>query len=269
MRTRNLLWRKIQRYLIKLPLPLRQFFESIRFLRLRLRRQHYWFERACRQEFFRRAFVALSFNKIDGDYVEFGCHGGMTFGLAYQESRRAGHSCILWGFDSFSGLPAQKTAKDDHPQWIQGTMHTDLDEFRFICKYNGVPLAAYRVVPGFYEGTLVPDLSATSLPTNICMAYIDCDLYTSTLTVLNFLLPRFKHGMILAFDDYFCWSNTQVSGERRAIEEVLASDSNWQLVPYIQYGWHGMSFVVESKKAWVSDSSVRDNSIGGKATRNQ
>ena len=201
-----------------------------------------------RQEFFMRAFYALSFNKIDGDYVEFGCHGGVTFALAYHASRRIGYRCKLWGFDSFLGLPAQKVPEDEHPRWIQGTMHTELNDFHNICRKNDIPRSAYEVVPGYYDETLVSQDSSVNLPLNICMAYVDCDLYSSALAVLRFLLPRLKHGMILAFDDYYCWSSTQVSGERRACTEVFANNVDWRLVPYIQYGWHGMSFVTEKKR---------------------
>jgi hypothetical protein len=65
-----------------------------------------WREKTCRQEFFYNAFKALAFNGIDGDYAEFGCWGGMTFALAYHESRRHQHQAKLWAFDSFAGLPA-------------------------------------------------------------------------------------------------------------------------------------------------------------------
>jgi hypothetical protein len=48
-------------------------------------------------------------------------------------------------------------------------------------------------------------------------------MYSSTRTVLSFLESRLKHGMIVAFDDYFCWSSTQISGERRAFVEFVAA----------------------------------------------
>jgi hypothetical protein len=53
--------------------------------------------------------------------------------------------------------------------------------------------------------------------------------------------------MIVAFDDYFCWSATQMAGERRAMLELVAADRTWEWVPYVQYGWHGQSFVIESR----------------------
>ena len=54
--------------------------------------------------------------------------------------------------------------------------------------------------------------------------------------------------MIIAFDDYFCWSATKISGERMAMLELFSETSEWNLVPYMQFGWGGLSFVVESKR---------------------
>ena len=206
-----------------------------------------WQEQKCRQEFFYNAFKALSFNGIDGDYAEFGCSGGMTFALAYHESRRHRHKARLWAFDSFQGLPSPKEAADEHPVWKEGAMATSLDEFHTICASNGIPRDAYRVVPGFYDQTLTR-LSPEDAPKNIALAYVDCDLYVSSKTVLQFLMPRLKHGMIIAFDDYFCWSASQISGERRAMLEFFANDSKWALLPYMHFGWHGNSFVVEERR---------------------
>jgi hypothetical protein len=203
-------------------------------------------ERLGRQHFFYNAFKALSFNRIDGDYAEFGCWGGMTFALAYQEARRHRHKARLWAFDSFQGLPSPENAKDSHPAWVAGAMATPLEQFHSLCRANGIPKDAYSVVPGFYAETL-PAISSATLP-NIALAYIDCDLYSSTKAVLDFLMPRLKHGMIVAFDDYFCWSANQVSGERRAMLECFAMNSKWELIPYMPFGWHGHSFLVSSKE---------------------
>jgi O-methyltransferase len=204
-------------------------------------------EQKCRQEFFYNAFKALSFNGIDGDYAEFGCYGGMTFALAYHESRRHRHKARLWAFDSFRGLPSSKETGDEHPAWQQGTMATSLEKFHAICASNGIPSDAYSVIPGFYDQTLT-GLSPDDAPKNIALAYVDCDLYSSTKAVLQFLIPRLKHGMIIAFDDYFCWSASQISGERKAMLEFLGHDARWSLLPYLQFGWHGNSFVIEDRR---------------------
>lgn len=203
-------------------------------------------ERLCRHEFFYNAFRALSFNGIDGDYAEFGCHNAMTFAMAYHEAVRHKHEARLWAFDSFSGLPAPKDDRDSHPKWVENKMATSLDRFHERCASQRVPRDAYEVVPGFYEETL-PAMSDTDAPDNIALAYVDCDLYSSTMDVFRFLMPRLKHGMIIALDDYFCWSATQISGNRRAMLEMFPENSEWELLPYMQYGWHGLSFVVENK----------------------
>jgi len=189
----------------------------------------------------------LKFNEIDGDYAEFGSHGGMTFSLAYHESRSAGYPCRLWAFDSFRGLPTPKTPEDRHPKWIEGRFVTGIADFHRICRDNGLPRSSYEIVPGYYDETLSMSNPNIKLR-NICMAYVDCDLYSSTTSVLRFILPRLKHGMIIAFDDYFCWSSTQLSGERRAHNQILESNEEWRFVPYIQFGVFGLSFAVENKK---------------------
>lgn len=212
-----------------------------------LRDAHY-VEREGRRVFFQRAFTALAFNGIDGDYAEFGCCGGMTFELAYRYAKKQRHPAKFWAFDSFCGLPPQLGSADNHPIWVQGTMAIGLSQFENICKEIGMPPSRFKIVPGFYEQSLM-DTKDKNLPSNICLAYIDCDLYSSTKTVLAFLKPRLKHGMIIAFDDYYCWSSTQLSGERKACAEYFKDSPLWNLVPFMTFGGGGggMSFVVESK----------------------
>ena len=124
-----------------------------------------------------------------------------------------------------------------------------ISEFEKICREKGIPQSQFMIVPGFYKETLaIPNHH--NLPSNICLAYIDCDMYSSTKEVLQFLTPKLKHGMIIAFDDYYCWSSTQVSGERKACAEFFKDHPDWILVPFMTFGGGGggMSFVVESRK---------------------
>src|SRR6476646_8594834 len=176
-----------------------------------------------RYEFFRRAFRTAAFNGISGDYVEFGCDGCRTFSQAFYEMRRAGQRRMLWAFDSFAGLPPDDLNADEHPKWVAGGWTTGISDFHRLAERKGLPRESYRTVEGFYDRTIGPDASyGGPLPDDIAIAYIDCDLYTSTLCVLHFLRQRLKHGMIIAFDDYFCFSATRISGERRAFLEFQA-----------------------------------------------
>jgi hypothetical protein len=203
-------------------------------------------EVAGRKQFLQRAFQALAQNKIEGDYAEFGCYGAMTFRLAYGASRLSGVHVHLWGFDSFAGLPAPVDERDSHPRWIQGAMAISEFDFDELCASAGMSREDYTTVAGQYSETLSPD-SMAPRPDQIALAYVDCDLHSSTTDVLRFLLPRLQHGMVLAFDDYYCFGPNAASGERLAVAEAFAHNREWRLVPYIQFGWHGMSFMVESR----------------------
>lgn len=198
-----------------------------------------------RKELLRRAWHYARFNGIEGDYAEFGCHGAFTFRMAWHAMELVGATGHLWGFDSFAGLPEALDHRDEHPQWVAGTMTTSVEQFHRLCARAGMPRQRYSVVEGLYHETLSSHASGPR-PEAVAVAYVDCDLYSSTVDVLRFLEPRLRPGGIIAFDDYFCTNPDGPSGERRAALEHFAS-SAWQLVPYVQYGWAGLSFVVERR----------------------
>ena len=198
-----------------------------------------------KREFFWTAFRALEFNGISGDYAEFGCHGARTFRMAAEQIGRRGTRRHLWAFDSFLGLPDNLDARDEHPRWTKGKMMTTRPAFEATLAEAGIGPKRYTVVEGYYSDTLVR--TDIAFPEDIALAYIDCDLYTSTRDVLDWLAPRLKHGMILAFDDYFCWSATQVSGERAAFAEFRDAQPRWGFHRYRDYGWAGCSYVVEAR----------------------
>ena len=196
--------------------------------------------------FYFDAFVNLNVNGITGDYVEFGSWGANTLNLAHQAMRASGRSRHMWAFDSFEGLPAAADDRDLHPGWQPGSPHGQggVEKFHEACAAHGIPADAYTAVAGYYDATL-PPLGDTDAPADIALAYVDCNMYTSTVTVLEFLEPRLKHGMILAFDDYFGWSPTDVSAERSAFLELSRRLPQWHFERYKDVHRAGVSFVVE------------------------
>ena len=238
---------KLLKMIVKKLIP-KKYHYNLQMLRLFLEKDDLFHELSQRQEFMRKIFHFLSFNGITGDYLEFGCCSGNTFRLAYQESRKLNFNCKLWAFDSFNGLPSPSSHKDEHPRWKEGSMSISVDEFITICRNNRIPDSAYNIIPGFYKDTIgkLESLSP-GFPTDIALAYIDCDMYSSTKIVLEFLAKRLKHGMIIVFDDYYCLSSTAMSGERRAYLEFINKEHRFDFLPYLQFGWHGMSFIVEDK----------------------
>jgi O-methyltransferase len=234
----------------RLPAPFFKFVQNA-YHRVTGPGEHNEHELGDRYEFLRKAFASLRFNRITGDYAEFGCCGAVTFRMAYKHlsTYSADVPFHMWAFDSFEGLPESVGAIDAHPKWTKGNFSMSLEAFHKQCRLSKVPRSAYTTVQGFYEQTLAPDADGPR-PSKIRLAYIDCDLYSSTSAVLTFLKPRLQHGMILACDDYYCWSSEVPSGERLALADAFGDhNSDWRLLPYVQYGWAGMSFVLESTKA--------------------
>lgn len=197
--------------------------------------------------FFWDTFTALNINGISGDYVEFGSAGATSLGLAHQVICQTPAPRHLWAFDSFEGLPEPVTGLDHHPAFATGFAQGGLAQFHALNDANGVPRDAYTAVAGFFDTTL-PALGDGG-PQDIALAYIDCNMHSSTVTVLDFLAPRLKHGMILGFDDYFCWSPTEVSGERAAFDEFLTAHPEWNVVRFKDPTWGGASFVIEQVDA--------------------
>lgn len=91
------------------------------------------------------------------------------------------------GLDSFHGLP-----EDWRPGFPAGKFHA-----------AGHPLPFHRnamIVPGLFSET-VPMLVQRGLP-RLGLVHIDCDLYSSTVTALEGVLPFIGEGTIVVFDEY-------------------------------------------------------------------
>lgn len=199
-----------------------------------------------RHQFFYNAFYLINANSISGDYAEFGCFSGTSFMLAHLEKKRQNLDMQFWAFDSFEGLPDVRDRKDKHHAWKKGAMSMSKSEFIKKNEQNNIPADEYKIISGFYEESLVDN--SIILPKDISLAYIDCDFYSSTIEVLEFLIPRLKHGMIIAFDDYFMFTKDSISGNRKAMLEVFNEDLPFKLLPYMQFSHVGNSFIVEDKK---------------------
>lgn len=78
----------------------------------------------------------------------------------------------------------------------------------------------------------------------VSFVHIDCDLYSSTKTVLQHLSPRLRPGSIIVFDEYFNYPGWQ-DNERKAFVEYLEnSDLDGE---YIGFASSGQSVCVRLK----------------------
>lgn len=154
---------------------------------------------------------------IKGYYFEFGCHGANTIKMAYDSF----HHLFDWtyvAFDSFEGFPEIQEI-DKQEIWEKGKCKTTEDDFIRIATRHGIPKEKLITIKGFYDVSLTPELKSRLLPTKAAVVYIDCDLYTSTVPVLDFIKDFLQKGTIIVFDDWYCFHGDPEKGERRAFRE--------------------------------------------------
>lgn len=173
-----------------------------------------------------RHFIFLSIARfcvinrpIEGYYFEFGCHGANTMRMAWDTF----HRLFDWtyvAFDSFEGLP-EIDEIDRMKIWEKGKLMTTEAEFINVMAKHGVPRDKLITVKGFYHQSLTVDQQKKLLPNKAAVIYIDCDLYKSTVPVLEFIRAFLQKGTIIVFDDWNCFHADPNRGERRAFREFL------------------------------------------------
>lgn len=137
-----------------------------------------------------------------GHAVEFGVFKGTTLRMI------ADHMPVT-GFDSFDGLPET---------WRPG-----FDAGRFA-------LTSVPKVPGasLVIGLFADTLPVWSPPDRLGLVHIDCDLYSSTVTVLEHIGPRLEPGCIVVFDEYHGYPGWEVHEAKAWAEYVTDTGVEWE-----------------------------------------
>jgi hypothetical protein len=190
--------------------------------------------------------------KVDpGYYLEFGVLHGDSMLEAYQTLR--GFTEHYFGFDSFQGLPSfsDQDARSQHlmPMWQAGTVRGDSSEaVQRSLIARGMPAGKLTLIPGFYEQTL-PRLEIESLteqgPCHVCL--VDCDLYSSSKVVFEFIEPLLTTGTWLLLDDYWCYRGSPHHGQRKAFHEWLERSKRIGVSEWGNFRGWGKAFIVYLK----------------------
>lgn len=153
---------------------------------------------------------------LSGHIVEFGVFRGKTM------RHIAGHfpDQTCWGFDSFEGLPEPWFTKStqDGPSHPAGKFDLRLEETQPEFADN------VQLVKGWFSDTL-PDWLVNH-PGSISFMHVDCDIYSSTRTILDLCNDRIVPNTVIAFDEMYPWSDYEgydlwADGEYRALQEWL------------------------------------------------
>jgi hypothetical protein len=165
---------------------------------------------------------ALQKVKLTGHVMEFGVYQGLTLKIISDHFSNQ----IVWGFDSFEGLPETWFKKSEvgarRSQHPPGKFALDREELKVV--QNQFAKRKVKLVPGWFNQTVSPWMDHN--PGVISFLHVDCDLYSSTLDILTLLNDRIVPGTVIVFDEMYPWNDVEsydlwAQGEFRALGEWL------------------------------------------------
>ena len=180
----------------------------------------------------------------EGDYYEFGIFKGFSFWFAQNKAKELGLGSLrFFGFDSFEGLPIidglDITKRNIFYRGQYSCSQKDVE--KNLNKY-GVDWSRTFLIKGFFAESLNERIKKQHKMGRIAIALIDCDLYCSTVEVLNFIKDMLINKSILMFDDWNCFGKDNVRGQRKAFNEFLEKNNDFTAEPYFSYALYGQTF---------------------------
>ena len=198
-----------------------------------------------------RALHGISDKRV---YFEFGVHKGGSmlkfisaakkFCRRYREPL---NSFYIYGFDSFRGLP-EKQEGDDLGNWYTGKYACGLETVKKTVTDTGFPDSNLFLIPGFYQESLTSNLRKQLQIDSVIPAIvnIDCDYYSSTKTILEWLHPLLLSGTVIHFDDIWSFDGHPEMGELRAINE-FNQQGHGHLTPRGLHGYREQTYIYSAK----------------------
>lgn len=140
----------------------------------------------------------LKKEKFKGLICEFGVADGLSLNFIAEKSSDR----VVYGFDSFEGI------SEDWHNLKAGYFKTDYTKLFF--RGNA------KLYVGYFSETIPRFLNEISLPASFIN--IDCDLYYSTVDILEGMNDRIIPGTIIYFDELINYPGYE-EGEYKALEE--------------------------------------------------
>lgn len=155
---------------------------------------------------------------LSGLILEFGVFkGDSTDFLAIYNPMHA-----VYGFDSFEGIPERWTCDPAGKYSLSGQLPK--------VKSN------VYLIKGWFEDTLPRFLEEHK--EHCSFIHVDCDLYSSTKTVLDELQDRIVPGTVIVFDEYFNYPGWQQHEFRAFREFAEAHGIKYEYIGYCSKGQH-------------------------------
>ena len=105
-----------------------------------------------------------------------------------------------------------------------------------------------KIIEGFYKNTLNKELQKRLKIKKAGVIYIDCDLYQSTVEVLDFIIPYIDNGTMIIFDDWYLYEGRDDQGQRKAFNDWLKKNPKFSCEEFIRVPGHLNSFLMKMNK---------------------
>jgi len=201
---------------------------------------------SCYDEMYDKIMRYIDNSQMVGDYLEFGVFKGDTFIIAYRFAQKFKiKSMNFYAFDSFQGLPEIKGIDSNgFAHFNEGEFACSINEFKKNISEKGVDLNKVKIIQGWYNEVL-NNKTKKELPIKkAAVIMIDCDLYESTISVLNFIADYLQDGTIIMLDDWFCFRGNPNKGEQRAFREWLENNPSITATEFHKYCTESISFII-------------------------
>lgn len=164
-------------------------------------------------------------NQFEGKFsvIEFGVADGYAFTKKLYAADYLGVSdrFRFHGFDTFEGLPKIDEDVDSSlvagDGWEEGTYKGREEELQAHCteRYGN-----FELHKGLFEDTLTQEFLDTLEEYKPALIWVDCDLYSSTKSIFERLLPYIPTGCVIYFDDIYYNYSSRFTGEMRFVHEI-------------------------------------------------
>lgn len=175
---------------------------------------------------------------IKGDLVECGVAAGSQIGAMQEALIDLKEDRIIWGFDSFEGIPYATDDDDSQPEIGEidktklgllettGVSSHSIGNVLSNFKLWKLPTDNLKLVKGWFQDTVKPTSKQIK---KIALLRLDGDLYESTKIPLQYLLSKVSKGGVVIIDDW------QLGGCRKAVLEFI---DNTEIVEHLGIAYY-------------------------------
>ncbi len=179
-----------------------------------------------------------------GDYLEFGVFNGASISSVYSIWKESDIKTRLFGFDAFEGLP-RESENEDGGVWKQGFYSCSFEKMSECLQRKNIDPKEINWVKGWYQDTLNSDTVSKYNLENPGIIFVDCDTYSSSKAVLDFVAPLIKSPAIICLDD---WKLNDLDlkemGEYQSFNEFLEANPRLQAEEIKSYNRKSKSFLI-------------------------